>query len=291
MFQYQTSLQCISVTLTRSHRLIFLLFIVYGAACDSVPDSLLETSERLPQITEFSITPQRVDFAFLDQSTIEGDSVHISLDMMVEVVSLGSPLAQVSYAILSTDTTGVPLRTGSLSSKGDGIHTGRANITLSALDVESYPVLVYAIDANNRLGGEARTALEYVRTFEPSFPPVIEELIIPERIQRPAAGEPAQSLIFIAEVSDPDGLNNVRTVEFWNESDPDTRYPLCDDGNLSPCGSSIESGDVEAGDGLYTRTVFILSSNSLGFNTFIFEAIDRAGLRSQQVSHTVEIYE
>lgn len=291
MFQYQAPLQCIGVTLTHTHRLIFLLLIAYGTACDSVPDSLPGASERLPQITEFSITPQRVDFSFLDQSAIEGDSVHITIKLMVEVVAPGSPVAQVSYAILSTDTTGTPLRTGSLSSKGDNLHTGSANITLSALDVEDYPVLVYAIDENNRLGGEARTTLEYVRTFEPSFPPVIEELTIPDRIQRPAAGEPPQTLTFIAEVSDPDGLKNVRTVEFWNESDPGTRFPLCDDGNLSPCGLSVESGDAEAGDGLYTRTVFILSSNRLGLNTFIFEAIDRAGLRSQQVSHTLEIYE
>ncbi len=277
--------------MTHTHRLTFLLLIVYGTACDSVPDSLPEISERVPQIVEFSITPQRVDYGFLDQSAIEGDSVHITIKLIVEVASPGSPVAQVSYAILSTDTTGTPLRTGSFASRGDNIHTSTVNVTLSALDAQDYPVLVYAIDTKNRLGGEARTTLEYVRTFEPSFPPVIEKLTIPERIQRPAASAPRRSLTFIAEVSDPDGLQNVRTVEFWNESDPGTRFPLCDDGNLSPCGLSTESGDAEAGDGLYTRTVFISNSNSLGFNTFIFEAIDRAGLRSQQVSHTLEIYE
>ena len=274
-----------------TQRLTFLLLIACGAACDSVPDSLPEITERLPQIKTFSITPQRVDYGFLDQSAIEGDSVHITINLMVEVASPGSPVAQVAYAILSTDTTGTPIRTGSLVSLGNNLHTGVVNITLSALDIQDYPVLVYAIDTKNRLGGEARTTLEYVRTFEPRSPPVIEKLTIPERIQRPAAGESRRSLIFVAEVSDSDGLENVRTVEFWNESDPGTRFPLCDDGNLSPCGLSTESGDAEAGDGLYTRTVFISNTNSLGFNTFIFEAVDRAGLRSQQVSHTLEIYE
>ncbi len=273
------------------HRLIFLLFLVFGASCDSVPDSLTGTTEQLPQITEFTITPQRVDYGFVDQSSIEGDSVNISIDLMVKVHAPGSAVDLVSYAFLSPDTTGPPIRAGSFSSKGNNFYTARANLTLSALEVENYPVLVYAIDENNQLGGEARTSLEYVRTFEPSFPPFIENLIIPDRVQRPAPGQPAQSLLFIAKVSDPDGLENVKTVEFWNESNPANRNALCDDGGNRPCGSSADSGDAEAGDGLYTRTVFILSSNSLGSNTFIFEAIDRAGLRSEQVRYIVEIYE
>ena len=270
---------------------IFILVILYGAACDSVPDSLPVVPEQPPKIEAFAIAPQRIVYALLDESAIEGDSVKVNLNITATVKTFESQIAQVSYAILSPDTTGQPIRIGNLSPSQNSRYTGSVSVTLSALDVQDYPVIVYVVDSNDRLGGEARTVLEYVRSFEAGSPPVIEKLIIPARIQRPAAGEPGRSLVFIAEVFDPDGLTNVELVEFWNNSSPDRRILLCDDGNQRPCGASKESGDQEAGDGLFTRRVFITNSNSLGVNTFTFEAIDRAGLRSQQVSQTVEIFE
>lgn len=235
--------------------------------------------------------PQRVVYALLDAAAIDGDSVHITVHLTASVQVLDSPVAQVHYAILPPDTSGQPIHSGELSPAGNGIYTDRTEVTLSALEVQDYPVLVYAVDTENRLGGEARTSLQYVRKFEPGSPPVIENLIIPKTFQRPASGEPARILFFIAEVSDPDGHSDIEQVEFWNRSLPATRYLLCDDGNRSPCGSSTQSGDEESGDGFFTRQVFITSSNEPGQNVFIFEAIDRAGLRSQQARHTIEILE
>ena len=271
--------------------LLLALVIACIASCDSVPGSLPVAPEQPPKIEEFAIAPQRVVYALLDDSAIDGDSVKITLRLTATVKALKSRVAQVSYAVLSPDTTGDPVRIGTLSPAQNNRYAGDVNVTLSALDVQAYPVIVYVVDTNNRLGGEARTALEYVRSFEVGSPPVIETLTIPDRIQRPAAGQPARSLVFIAEVSDPDGLSNVELVEFWNISSPDSRILLCDDGNQRPCGRNAESGDAQAGDGLFTRRVFITSNNDLGVNTFRFEATDRAGLRSQQVSHTVEIFE
>ncbi len=265
--------------------------ITYGVACDSVPDFSPDTQEQPPKIEAFTIDPQVVVYALLDDSSIKEDSVIVTLNMSVLIQASRNPGTQVYYAILSPDTTGQPIRTGDLTLVQNGDYRGEIELTLSALDVQTYPILVYVVDANNRLGGEARTALEFVRSFEPGSPPVIENVFIPERIQRPSAGQPARSLTFIIEVSDPDGLTDIALVEYWNISSPEIRYLLCDDGNLRPCGTSPQSGDAEAGDGLFTRRNFIGSNNSLGLNTITFEATDRAGLRSQQVSHTVEIYE
>ena len=248
-------------------------------------------TERAPQIEDLSIVPQRVVYALLDASAIDGDSVHITVNLTASVQVLESPVSQVLYAILPPDTTGQPIRSGELSPVGNSIYTDRIAITLSALEVQDYPVLVYAVDTNNRLGGEARVSLKYVRAFEPGSPPVIEQLSIPATFQRPSVGEPPRTLLFVAEVSDPDGRSNIEQVEFWNLALPAIRYLLCDDGNRYPCGSSTQSGDEKAGDGLFTRQVFITSSNEPGLNVFVFEAIDRAGLRSQQVRHTLEILE
>lgn len=262
-----------------------------GSSCDSVPGPLPKASEQIPVIEKFSISPQRVDYSLLDESAIDGDNVHIELDFEVIVQTRGTTISQVTYAVLPPDAFGEPILAGNLASTGNNVYGGNVNVTLSALEVDDYPVIVYAIDSHNRLSGEARTHLEYIRSFEAKSPPVIESLTIPARIQRPAPGEPGRALIFIAEVSDPNGLSDVKLVEFWNDTAPADRFLLCDDGNERPCGRSNQSGDEKAGDGLFTRTAFILSSNGLGVNTFTFEATDRAGLRSEKVSHTVEVYQ
>lgn len=269
---------------------IALFLIVAAGACDSVPGPS-PVDQRPPQIETFSLAPQRIVYALLDEEAIDGDSVTVALNLTVTVQTSDTPVAQVAYAIISPDTTVALIQAGILPRSATNIYSGTVNVTLSALEVQSYPVLVYVTDTDNRLGGEARSAVTYVRSFEPGSPPVIENLPIPATIQRPGAGEPARSLLLVAEVSDADGLNDIEQVEFWNETLPEIRFLLCDDGGRRNCGSSAESGDVTAGDGLFTRRVYITSDRTLGANTFVFEATDRAGLRSQQVRHTMEVIE
>lgn len=269
---------------------IVLFLIVAVGACDSVPGPS-PVDQRPPQIETFSLAPQRIVYALLDEEAIDGDSVTVALNLTVTVQTSDTPVAQVAYAIISPDTTVALIQAGILRRSATNIYSGTVNVTLSALEVQSYPVLVYVTDTDNRLGGEARSSVTYVRSFEPGSPPVIENLPIPATIQRPGAGEPARSLLLVAEVSDVDGLNDIEQVEFWNETLPEIRFLLCDDGGRRTCGSSAESGDVTAGDGLFTRRVYITSDRTLGANTFVFEATDRAGLRSQQVRHTMEVIE
>jgi len=277
--------------LNKSSSFTIFLVIAFIAGCDSIPSPMTEIGDRSPLIEQFSISPRRVVYALLDESSIVGDSVKVSLSISAQVQTFGTEVARVDYAILSPDTLGQPIQIGSLAFAQNGRYRLSVPLTLFAFEVKSYPVLVYVIDTNNQLGGEARTTLDYARSFEPQSPPVIEKLTIPVTIQRPASGQPAKVEKFQVEVSDPDGINEIELVEFWNIATPSRRLLLCDDGNQHPCDNSEESGDSQAGDGIYTRLVFILSSNALGENTFAFEAIDRSGLKSEQVLHTVEIIE
>jgi len=279
------------MVLNHSYLGVSVLVICLIAGCDSVPSPVDETNDRPPLIEQFSISPQTVVFALLDEESITGDSVNISLSINAQVQITGSQVSKIDYAILSPDTLGQPIRTGSLAFAQNGRYIARVNLTLNAFEVKSYPVIIYVIDANNQLGGEARTMLDYARSFEPISPPVIEKLNIPSTIQRPASGQPSRLATFEVEVSDPEGLNDIESVEFWNITTPSSRLLLCDDGNQHRCGNSEESGDAQARDGIYTRTVFILGTNDLGVNTFVFEATDRSGLRSEQVLHTIEIIE
>ena len=65
---------------------------------------------------------------------------------------------------------------------------------------------------------------------------------------------------------------------------------LCDDGGGATCNALFpNSGDVTAGDGLFTLTIELESSNTPGDNIFVFKAIDRAGLESETVTRIIVV--
>lgn len=260
------------------------------SGCDSTPGPA-PLHVHPPVLENFSFTPRRVVYALLDEDRIVGDSVRIPLNIQVSVETRETPIDRVHFVVQTQESIAEPLAAGILSSLGGSSYTGSLELTLSALNVTTYTVMVFAVDQAGQVSGEARGTLEFVRIFEPGSPPVLEELIIPDSLQRPASGSPARSLSFVARVSDPDGLQDVVQVDFWNVTAAGTRIVMCDDASLGACGSSEESGDVSAQDGLFTRRVFVSSENALGTNTLVFEAIDRAGLKSAQLSHTIVIYE
>ncbi len=235
------------------------------------------------------MAPQRLIFALLPADQVVGDSIRVPISLGVTAKSQGSPISEVWYVVQSPSSLEAPIATGQLTAGGSGRYEDSVVLTLSALNVKTYTVLVYAVDEAQRISGDMRASLPYYRSFEPGMPPVIDSLAIPDTLVRPAAGEPAVSLELIAAVSDPDGQSDIGQVDFWNAAAPGTRFLMCDDGGAAPCGSSADSGDKVAGDGQYTRRVFITSNNSAGTTTLVFEATDRAGLTSQVVSHEVVI--
>ena len=258
------------------------------AACDTAPGPD-ELSARPPLLQDFSFSPQRVVFALLPPEQIAGDSVRIPLDLRVTALGPEVPIEEVTYIIQSPTSLTEPLATGTMQSGAGNQYSASTTLTISALDVRNYTILIYAVDEARRVSGEVRGQLEYVRIFDPGEPPVIDELIAPDTLRRPAEGQPGVSLVLAALVSDTDGLSDIEKVEFWNVNTPNTRLAMCDDGGNTPCGASEESGDGTAGDGIFTRRVFIESTNTLGVNTLAFQATDRAGLTSEIVQKNVVV--
>ena len=258
------------------------------AACDTAPGPE-ELGVRPPLLQDFSFSPQRVVFALLPPEQIVGDSVEVPLSLSVTALGPEQPIDEVIYVVQSPFSLTEPLASGTMQPEGGNRYTASLTLTLSALDVRGYTVLVYAVDQAQRVSGEVRGQLEYVRIFEPGDPPVIAEVVLPDTLQRPAEGQPGVSLPLIALVSDPDGLNDVEKVEFWNINTPSARILMCDDGGIRLCGASQESGDEVAGDGRFTRRVFIESTNALGVNSLAFQATDRAGLTSEVVRKDIVV--
>jgi hypothetical protein len=99
--------------------------------------------------------------------------------------------------------------------------------------------------------------------------PNIDTVVTPDSIQIPSAG--AKFILFTATVSDSDGIGDIANVFFKNltSSNP-TNIPLFDDGLTS------EHGDQLAGDGIFSRMLFIDSSNTPGDKEFRFYAKDKS---------------
>ena len=261
------------------------LFAAAHSACDQAPGPEL-TGARGPVLEDFSFAPQRLVYALLPDEQIRGDSLDVPLSISVTARGGHAPVDQVHFVVQSGDDI---IHQGTLRAERNSRYSAITTLTIPALEIASYTVLVFAVDREARLGGEVRGTLEYVRVFEPGSPPMLDELIVPDTLRRPSAGQPAASLVIAARASDPDGLSDIEKVEFWNAEAPAQRILLCDDGGARPCGGSPESGDAERGDGIYTRRVFIQSSNRTGANTLVFQATDRAGLVSQELSAVVVI--
>lgn len=267
------------------------VFVVLGllAACDTAPGPQ-ELGQRPPTVSALEITPARLSFSELrPDQLLDGDRARVEVTMQVEARGQADPVREVGFVIQNPDDPAAPLATGFLASAGGDRYAGTAEIIISTLDPEQYPVIVFAVDAENRVSGEIRGQVRYTRSFDPGSPPVVEAVEAPETVQRPPAGEQPVSLQLVAVVSDPDGLRDVARVEFWNVNAPAQRFRLCDDGGGQPCGAAADSGDATAGDGRFTLTVLIASNNSPGVNTFAFQATDRAGLTSNIVEKQITV--
>ena len=268
--------------------LVLLLTLTAVAGCDTAPGTE-PTDARPPALEAFSFFPQRVVFALLPEDQVVGDSIRIPVSIEVTVHSRGAPVSEVWYVVQSPSSLQAPIRSGRMAPQSGGRYAQQITLTLSALDIRTYTVMVYAVDEAQRISGDARGSLHYFRSFDPGLPPVIDSLAVPDTLQRPAAGEPAVSLLLIAAASDPDGQSDIAMVEFWNINAPATRLLMCDDGGAAFCGASENSGDAAAGDGLFTRRVYITSGNAAGTTTLSFQVTDRAGLQSAVATRDVII--
>jgi len=207
--------------------------------------------------------------------------VTISLDLFDEDQD-----ATKAFVVIQSPVVGAaPAGTVEVGVPGNGPLSLRVPLELSEGASGSYQVVVFATDSKELISNRIFGTIQVVAGSEP---PVIDFIDIPSTITRPAAGEPALSVPIVAHVSDPDGLDNILGVDVIVNGSVTLR--LCDDGGQGNCNAGFgSSGDVTPGDGLFTLTIQLTSSNAAGANVFEFTALDRSGLRSAQVAKIIEV--
>ena len=263
---------------------VLITLLGFWAACDTAPGPTA-LGLRPPLLSDLTFTPPGVVLEQLSPEQIDGDSVRVPFTVGVTAVDPDGAIEEVQFIVQSPLSQIDPVAVGALSLAGRNLYDATQTITLSRGAVGSYTVVVYAVDGDKQLSGEIRGTFDYVATGQP---PVIEELEVPETVTRPAAGEPPVIFQYIAVVSDPDGLDNVATVEVDIEDFGILR--LCDDGGEGSCNTGFPaSGDAVAADGRFTLTLQIDSDNQADTLKLLFKAIDRTGLESEVVERTFTI--
>lgn len=242
--------------------------------CDSAPGPS-DPAGRPPTLSDFSYSPQRLNALDLEDGISDG---RISVDFTVQVKAedADGSVDRVVFLLRPPTIGRQPLASERLNSSSAGLYELTHQVRLVAGETGNYSLVVYAVDDTGLLSN--RMVGTFTLVYEGN-PPVIDSLDVPAVIQRPASG--TQNVVFAAYVSDPEGLENITSVVFWNVNNPGLTFNLYDDGE--------GGGDAVAGDGRFTTTVQINSNNATGVNRFAFQATDRARLKSNVVEAEVTI--
>ena len=229
-------------------------------------------------LSDFSFTPHSVILGDDAGHSEVGDAIKFPLTVRVKATDEDADIETVSYIVQSPVSGREPIASGELTSKGGQIYERTVDVTIPKAEVGVYTVLLYAVDKSGSLSNNVRGMLQFKGTGEP---PVIADVSAPDSVSRPPAGNPPTPIRIVATVTDPDGLANISGVQFWNVVNPAQKFPMFDDGETG--------GDQVRGDGRYTITVQIESTNQAGTNRLGFQATDLAGLKSNVVERAIVV--
>lgn len=264
-------------------KLVLLPILCIGlASCDTAP-GLEEDAGTPPDLETFTFSPNFVVFEALpEDQVIDGNKAKINLNLDVDIADPDNDVETVSFIVRSPINPYDIVAQGELAgSGGSGTYVGIEELLLPKGSIGKYTILVFATDSKGNISNQARGSLDF--QTEGGDPPVILAISAPDSVMRPASDQPAILVNIIAEVTDPDGLDNIAKVVLRTISNQE--FPLLDDGG----NDGSPSGDTVAGDGMYTITIQVESTNGIGPNTFSFQATDRSGFESNIVEKTITI--
>lgn len=125
-------------------------------------------------------------------------------------------------------------------------------------------------------------------TLTANSAPQILSITAPDTVLRPLAGE-LDTILVVAEVIDPDGLDDIIQVTFEVES-VDHPGIWINSAGFFLQDAGIGADDV-AGDGFYSIGLLISSTNRIAQNVFRYRAKDQSGNFSPYAYDTITVYE
>jgi hypothetical protein len=259
--------------------LFLLVWLPFG--CDSAPGPL-DPASAAPVVSDIQVSPTLLA---LDQLSGSGDTVSATITVSADITDENQDLSMFFVVIRTAAASNAPLATTEVPVPGNGRIQVSIPLTVSRAAGGPFHVTAFASDVAGNLSNVVYGSIDVQASSEP---PVITAIDMPSQVTRPATGEPPLSIPIVATVDDPDGIDNVAFVEVIVNGGATLR--LCDDGGAGVCNAGFgASGDATAGDGQFTLTIQLESTNSAASYTFEFRAVDRSGLRSAVEVRTLEV--
>ncbi len=165
---------------------------------------------------------------------------------------------------------------------GDGIFSIETTTAFAHWKFGNYYVHLQAFDRRAKASDLVSQVVPWVK-LQPGRPPQILSITAPDTIQLPTTGD--QSFLLTAKVADPDDNRDIKEV-FFNTFKPNgspssgNPFKMYDDGT---------SGDRNAGDFIYSLTIFITAQNAPGDYRFEFQAKDYSDFVSEKVIHIITV--
>ena len=271
--------------------LIFFLAGVFG--CE-IPDKGLIESSAPPFLSQSTVVPSSLNVN--EVAILPTDPIDTVLQCTVSASNIDNG-TQVYFTL--HDPLGNALANGTLlddgsaadQKTGDGVFATNVHFKILKRDLGSYTIQFQATD---RSGFRSNTIFQTIVVKNSNnHRPTIANPIVPDTVAVPNSSDTTFVKVSIT-VLDQDGLDDIASVSFTSRR-PDLSvvavYPLYDDGGTTPrFPFGLKSGDVLAGDGVFTLTFPLTSSTQGGtYRDFSFVATDKSGESSSVITRRIFI--
>ncbi|MGA9405927.1 MAG: hypothetical protein WBW71_02220 [Bacteroidota bacterium] len=267
--------------------LLCLLLLCCAGGC-KIPDKGIIDTTAPPFISQATMSPSVINVNRLGSLPTDPIDTTIGLSAVVQDTT-SSPL--VIYTLL--DPSGNVFSTGNLAGNGGGKFSTSSHFHILKQDVGTYSVQFQATS-----NGEVSNTVVQSVVVENSnnHPPIVSNLMMPDTVSIPPAGDTTFVKITIA-ASDSDGLADIVSVTLTSKKPDGTSagvFYLYDDGNQvvnTQFGLPFTSGDSVANDGIYTIVIPLTKVTDVlpTYRDFSFEATDRTGAFSNIITKRIFI--
>jgi len=262
-----------------SFSVVLVSLALTAVGCEENQLGLLDNKGNPPFTSDAVITPDTIN---IDTLTPVSGTYMISATIRAKASDLDgqgdlqSVTAQVFRPTSGSAFSEQPLRDDGVApdqAANDSIFSGSVQFTLIRAQAGPYRIQISARDSRGFLSNSLVPT--FFATRNNSAPRLDTlSLVAPDTVNRPSTGS---LLIFMSiAAADSDGLADISEVYFRNLSsivDPNAKNFLLDDGGIIQK-SGITSGDLLAGDGVFSIIIQLPSSVTPGLRQFAFQAAD-----------------
>lgn len=145
----------------------------------------------------------------------------------------------------------------------------------------------FRFQAMDKTGAASNPIVKIVEVIKlENLPPFIYNLIAPETMKLSTTS--TVTVVLKVSVNDQQGLDDVRQV-YFNSYLPDGRASSGNPFIMADNGATSVNGDDVAGDGVYSLLIGLPPGTPSGNYTFVFEAVDNSGAKSNQITHVLTV--